>query len=108
MNKYLYIAISIVLCAALTFFTRLVPFAIFSKIKMPPLVQKLAKLMPSAVIAVLVVYCVRDAFYADLTTMLITFGAVAVTAALHVWKGQTLLSIAGGTVVYMAALRLFT
>ena len=107
MNKYLYISLVIIIAAVITFALRLAPFAVFSKFRMTPKMQRIAQLLPAAIIAVLVVYCVRDAFYASVVQMLITLGSVAVVVALHLWKKQTLLSIAGGTIVYMAALRIF-
>lgn len=107
MNKYVYIILAILISAAVTFLLRLVPFAIFSRKPMPARLQKLAKLLPSAIIAVLVIYCIRNAVFASVTELLVTLFSVGVVVGLHLWKRQTLLSIAGGTVVYMAALRFF-
>ena len=53
------------------------------------------------------IYCIRNAVFASVTELLVTLFSVGVVVGLHLWKRQTLLSIAGGTVVYMAALRIF-
>ncbi len=105
MNKYVYIVLAILICAVISFFLRWIPFALFGSKPMPPRLQKLARLLPSAIIAVLVIYCIRSAVFSTAPELLVTLGAVAVTAALHLWKKQTLLSIAGGTIAYMVALR---
>lgn len=57
-------------------------------------------MLPYAVIGLLVVYCLKDAVFTGwhgLPELL----AIAFTAALHKWKKNTLLSIAGGTIAYM-------
>lgn len=83
-----------------TMLTRFLPFLLFPPHKpTPPLVHDLGRLLPGAVFALLVVYCLKN--------VSLTAGshgipeAIAVVAALHLWKRQTLPSIAGGTVVYM-------
>ncbi|MDD3230141.1 MAG: branched-chain amino acid transporter permease [Oscillospiraceae bacterium] len=89
----------IVLATALT---RFLPFWVFSEgKKTPDYVVYLGRVLPYAVIGLLVVYCLRSV---DLSAP--PFGAaelagVVVTAALHWWKNNTLLSIAGGTACYM-------
>ena len=56
--------------------------------------------LPFAVIGMLVVYCLRSAVFSDLHA-LPELMAIAFTAGLHLWRKNTLLSIAGGTVFYM-------
>lgn len=92
----------ILVVAAATFATRLVPFLIFPKGKeIPKVVQYLGKVLTPAVIGMLVVCCLK-------TTTVIAYPhgipeliAVLVTAVLHVWKRNNLLSIGVGTVLYM-------
>ena len=62
--------------------------------------------MPTAIIAVLVVYCLKGLPASDAAHATITLGSVAAVVALHLWKRNTLLSIAGGTILYMALLRI--
>ena len=100
-----YILFAILVCAACTFAVRLAPFALFSgKRGMPDAVRRLALKMPPAIIAVLVVYCLKGLPASDAGNILVTLGSVAAVVLLHLWRRNTLLSIAGGTVLYMALL----
>ena len=81
--------------------TRVLPFLLFGRRQPPQAILYLGRVLPCAIMGMLVVYCLRNV---DLTAA--PFGAaeaigVAVSVALHVWRRNTLLSIAGGTVVYM-------
>lgn len=107
MNNTLYTLLAVLVCAACTFALRAAPFALFSgKRGMPPAVRRLAGKMPAAIIAVLVVYCLKDLPTGGLSNAAVTLISVAGVVALHLWKKNTLLSIAGGTALYMALLRL--
>ena len=91
-----------------TFFLRALPFLAFSgERKMPAWLDRLGHALPSAIMAVLVVYCVKDAFLEPRTMLLPTALAVAVVTVSYHWKHHTLLSIAAGTAVYMLLLHLF-
>lgn len=99
-----YLLLLIAIAALMTFFTRAAPFLFFRN-GMPPALEKAASRMPPAIMAVLVVYCLKgDLFTASGWPALV---GVAATVALHIWRRSTLLSIAGGTIVYMALIRLF-
>ena len=93
--------ITIALCVLATVTTRFLPFLVFAgKRETPPLVQYLGKALPSAIFAMLVVYCLRNT---DVAAHFALPEALAITATvlIHLWKRQMLLSIAGGTAVYM-------
>ena len=107
MNSTAYTILAILVCAACTFALRVAPFALFSGTRgMPPAVRRLAMKMPAAIIAVLVVYCLKGLPASDAAHAAITLGSVVAVVALHLWKRNTLLSIAGGTILYMALLRI--
>ena len=91
----------IVLCAACTFAERYFPFAVFGKREVPDTVRYLGKILPMAVIATLVVYCLRGTDIGSMSSLVPAASAVVVTALLHLWKSNTLISVAGGTAVYM-------
>ena len=94
--------ITIALCALGTMVTRYLPFIVFSSKKPTPLfVQYLGRALPSAIFAMLVVYCLKDVSVLRGTHGLSELLAIVVTIALHRWKRQMLISIAGGTVFYM-------
>ena len=107
MSSGIYTLLAVLVCAVCTFALRAAPIALFSgKRDMPPAVRRLAKRMPAAIIAVLVVYCLKGMPAASLSANAATLVSVAAVVALHLWKKNTLLSIAGGTAIYMALLHL--
>ena len=90
----------------MTFLTRAVPFVLFGRNKkIPAVVDYLGKILPPAIIATLIVYCLRNIDFAASSGSLSQLIAIVVVAALHLWKRNTLLSIAGGTVVYMVLIQ---
>lgn len=98
--------ITIGLCVAGTMLTRFLPFLIFKEDrKTPGFVQYIGKYLPSAVFGMLVVYCLKNVDVLEGNHGLPELIAILVTGALHVWKRQMLLSIAGGTVCYMLLVR---
>ncbi len=85
-----------------TMLTRFLPFLLFPEGKTPPrYVAYLGSVLPYAVIGLLVVYCLKDAVFSPFHGLpeAIAIGAIVL---LHKWKHNTLLSIAGGTLLYMA------
>ena len=99
--------LTIALCVAGTMTTRFLPFLVFSdKRPTPRFVQYLGRALPGAVFGLLLVYCLRDVSFFSGTHGLPELAGIAVTALLHLWKRQMLLSIAGGTVFYMALIPL--
>ena len=97
----------VILAVALTTFaTRVVPFLIFPKGKeIPAVIQYLGKVLTPAVIGMLVVYCLKATPVLDAPHGLPEAIAVAVTAGLHVWKRNNLLSIGAGTILYMVLIQ---
>jgi branched-subunit amino acid transport protein AzlD len=90
-----------------TMLTRFLPFIVFPSGKpTPKYVQYLGKLLPSAVIGLLVIYCLKDVSLQSGSHGIPEFLAIAVVALLHFWKKMMLLSIAGGTIVYMMLVQL--
>ena len=75
--------------------------------KLPTWLDKLGGVLPSAIMAVLVVYCLK-AIRDDFThTGIIGVVAAIVTALIHKWKHNVFLSIIVGTLVYMILIRVF-
>ena len=105
---------SIAVMSVVTFLTRALPFLLFDRGDHPPkLVLYLGKVLPPAIIAMLIVYCLRDSLSAlehmgthlleagSLGQWLPAFLSVALVVVLHLWKKNNLLSIFGGTILYM-------
>lgn len=103
-QETLYAALVILVVAAVTFATRLLPFLIFGGKKggnPPQWVSYLGRVLPPAVIALLVVYCLRNIDLFSGSHGLPELLCVAVCALLHLWKRNELLSIFGSTILYM-------
>lgn len=84
-----------------TMVTRFLPFLIFPEGKEPPeFIQYLGKVLPYAVIGLLVIYCLKDVPGSG-TYGIPEFLAIAFIVLLYRWKKSILLSIGGGTVFYM-------
>ena len=92
--------ITILAMAAATVLTRFLPIWVFPK-DAPGFVKRLQGLLPPAVIGLLVVYCFRNVDMMSSPFGLPELLAALAVAALHLWRRNTLLSIAGGTAVYM-------
>ncbi|MGG3451861.1 branched-chain amino acid transporter permease [Domibacillus aminovorans] len=90
-----------------TMLTRFLPFILFPSGKpTPKYIQYLGKVLPSAVLGLLVIYCFKDVGLLSGSYGIPEFIAVAVVALLHFWRRQMLLSMAGGTIVYMFLVQL--
>ena len=72
---------------------------------MPVFVKQIAEKLPPMIIAILVVYCVKDVTPADMTKVYATIAGMIAVISLHLWRRNILLSIAGSTIIYMFILR---
>ena len=99
-NTYLILSISVI--TEITAALRFIPFAVFSaNRKTPNIILYLGKYLPYSIMAMLVVYCLKS-----VNLLVSPFGlpeliGVLVVVLLHIWKRNTLLSIAVGTACYM-------
>lgn len=94
--------IMILALAAGTQLTRWLPFWLFPENRRPPaVVLYLGRVLPPAVMGLLVVYCLRNIQFAAPPQGAAEMLSVAAVALLHRWRGNVLLSIAGGTALYM-------
>ena len=85
-----------------TMATRFLTFIVFPHGKeTPKYVQYLGKALPGAVFGLLVVYSLKSVSLIAYPHGIPEFIALAFVEVLHLWKRQMLLSIAGGTVLYM-------
>ncbi|MDO4483394.1 MAG: AzlD domain-containing protein [Clostridia bacterium] len=103
----LQILLTILIAAAVTVFLRFAPFVIFrDETKVPAFIRWLGNRLPMAVMAMLLVYCLKDVSFSSASSSIPALVGVAATVLLHLWKKQMILSIAGGTAVYMLLIRL--
>lgn len=91
----------IAVCAVCTLFERAFPFLIFRGKKVPPPVVYLGKVLPMAIITTLIFYCIRGIDFHTSASFAPQLISCVLTAVLHLWKGNTMLSIVGGTVCCM-------
>ena len=92
----------IAVCVAVTIVLRFLPFVIFGRKKeIPGYITYLSGVLPYAIMGMLVVYCLRSISWLSAPHGAPELIAIAAVAGLHLWKRNVLLSIAGGTVLYM-------
>ena len=104
-NTYLFL--TVVIISAVTAALRFLPFIVFSGGKKTPrTVLYLGKVLPFAIMAMLVVYCLKSVSLLSYPFGIPELIGVAAVVLLHIWKRNTLLSIAGGTVSYMLLIQL--
>ncbi len=90
-----------------TMLTRFLPFLLFPSGKpTPKYIQYLGTVLPSAVFGLLVVYCLKNVNVFAGSHGIPELLSIALVIALHLWKRQMLLSIAGGTICYMLLVQL--
>lgn len=90
------------LIAALVIFaTRLFPFALFSKREPPSILRFIEKYIPPMIMAILLIYCLKDVNFTARPFGLPQLIALIVTVASYLWKGNSMVSIFGGTIVFM-------
>lgn len=92
----------IAVCSAVTVFVRFLPFIVFNgKRETPAFITYLGKVLPFAVIGMLVVFCFKETKVLSWPYGIPEAAAALVVVAVHVLKKNTLLSIISGTVCYM-------
>ena len=95
-------ALIIAVAGAVTLLLRFLPFLIFGgKRETPPYIVYLGKVLPYAIMGMLVIYCLRGISFTAAANFLPELIACAVVVLAHVWKRNTLLSIISGNVCYM-------
>ena len=98
MHDILLVAVSALVIMA----TRFLPFLIFGENrKTPPIIEYLGKVLPFAIMGMLVIYCMKDVAILTWPHGIPELIGCVIVAVLHIWKRNTLLSIAAGTVSYM-------
>ena len=96
----------IAVCAICTFAERALPFIIFRGKEVPEIVRYLGRILPMAIMATLVIYCIKGISFTSVAGWAPILIASAVTVLLHLWKSNTMLSIFGGTICYMVLIQM--
>ena len=93
---------SIAVMAAVTFLTRALPFLLFDRGDHPPaIILYLGRVLPPAIIAMLIVYCLKGVSFAAPAGWVPAAVSCVAVVLLHLWKNNDLISIFGGTILYM-------
>lgn len=102
--------IATLVTAVLMFLLRAFPFILFSKRKPPKILRFIEKYIPAMVIGVLIIYCLCDPKYltfldpaspAAAPWGIPAIAGIVATVALHLWKSNSMISIFGGTILFM-------
>ncbi|MGN0242620.1 MAG: branched-chain amino acid transporter permease [Lachnospiraceae bacterium] len=102
----LHAVLLIVMISGVTMLLRFLPFWVFGgRHELPGFVLYLGKVLPQAIMGMLVVYCLKDVAIREAPHGVPELLACVIVAVLHKWKKNTLLSIIVGTVFYMLLIR---
>lgn len=99
-------ALMVGVIALVTVLLRFLPFLIFRNKKTPEFITYLGKVLPFAIMGMLVVYCLKNTSFISAPFGIPEIIAVAVVVLLHLWKRNTLVSIIGGTACYMVLVQI--
>lgn len=103
----LHVWLTVAVIALVTAATRFLPFLIFrGERKTPAIIDKLGRILPFAIMGMLVVYCLKGVTVTSVSGFLPELIACIVVAALYLWRRNTLISIVAGTVCYMLLVQL--
>lgn len=92
----------VVIISVVTMVLRFIPMWVFGNGQQTPkLIQYMGKVLPYAIMGMLVVFCLKDVSLIRPPYGILELIACMIVVGLHVWKRNNALSIVGGTVVYM-------
>lgn len=100
-----YVLIGILTMSLITIFLRFIPFIFLSNKKEYKTLNYLSKVLPSAIMGMLVIYCLKDINFESTRNFVPALIATLVTATSYLYKRNTLLSIISGTMTYMTLLQ---
>lgn len=99
-----YVYAGLILFTIINFFLRASPFLILGNRELPDWLDYLSRHLPGAIMAILVIYNLRNTVFTQAPYGIPELIAVVVTVILHYWKESTVLTLVGGTAVYVALL----
>ena len=93
-------AVLVAVMSVVTILLRFLPFVVLRK-ETPPYIAYLGRVLPPAIIGMLVIYCLKDVNPIVSPHGIPELISAACVIALQVWRRNTLVSILGGTILYM-------
>lgn len=107
MNNMIHGVSTVAVASLVTIAIRFIPFILFPESReVPKLLTYFSKVLPAAIMGMLVVYCFRNTAIIQAPHGIPELIATAIVAGSYVWKKNILLSIASGTVIYMILVQL--
>ena len=101
MNSNKEVFVLVLAMGAVIFLCRALPFIFFKRTNSSRLGNFVERIVPPAAMTVLAFNSLGSSFKNDSLDGLLAFIAAMFTALVHLWKRNTLVSILGGTAVYM-------
>ena len=95
----------VVTMSVVTILLRALPFLVFRR-RTPKYISYLGRVLPAAIIGMLVVYCLKDISIHTRPFGIPELAAAALTVGAQIWKRNALISILAGTAVYMVLIQL--
>ena len=105
MNNTIYPLAVIGVIAVVTWALRAFPFLLFGNRPLPKVIRYLGKVLPPAIMTVLVIYCLRDISFSQSPFGIPELAACALVVILQAVRKNMYLSIIAGTVCYMVLIR---
>ena len=106
MNEHIYPVAAVAVIALITFALRAFPFLLFGRRPLPKIILYLGKVLPPAIMTILVIYCLRSTDFTHFPFGLAEVAASFLVVILQIIKKNMYLSIIAGTVCYMVLIRL--
>ena len=97
-------AVLVTVMSAVTVLLRFLPFLVFRK-KIPAYITYLGRVLPPAIIGMLVIYCLKDITPSVQPYGIPEFAATVCVVGMQVWRRNSLISILTGTVIYMVLIQ---
>ena len=94
-----------ILIGLIIFCERLFPFVIFSKHQPGKLIHIFERFIPPVVMIALLIYSLRDVRFTTVDQWVPPISAITFTIVTYLWKKNSLISIFGGTIIYMILIR---
>jgi branched-subunit amino acid transport protein AzlD len=98
--------LAVLVMTTVTILTRAAPFLFFSRRKPPAFLGFLQVYAPPVIMSLLVLGALKDVPFKEAPYGIPALSGVLLSAALHLWKRNVLLSIAGATTLYMVLIRI--
>lgn len=106
MNNVIYSYVLILIMSLVTIALRFSPFVLIKNTD-SKIIRYYGNILPGAIIAMLVVFCLKDSVFGMNADTIGKIVALAVITVMQYWKDDSILSIISGTITYMLIINIF-